>query len=344
MIPKRKNLEKTLNEHSRWIFSSGRIGKLADVRKWNLDKFNLENEEFPFAKLQFVSLRGAKLSGINFRQADLLMGNFMGAYLDGADLEGANLSGCDFSFSKCMRANFANANLEGANFEGADLSETNFAKAILHYTNFKGANLSAAEMIDADIEGANLQGANLEDTNFEGTDLFKAEFDKTYLSGLNVENIEHPEADQEDTNFSSFIENEKGPPQIGPKNHRFDKTRLNLRPSIKSSKEDLIVDIDAIKPNMIEEAINDLIEKVKSNIQPDELKTIFTTFKNENLIDKKAEIDFKHGDIVANNGQVAFQLDFKISYDLSLLLNRNGKLIKFIARSRDKLINKDDLK
>jgi hypothetical protein len=92
------------------------------------------------------------------------------------------------------------------------------------------------------------------------------------------------------------------------------------------------VDLDAIKPDIIDEAINDLIEKVKSNIQPDELKKIFTTSKNENLIDKKAEIDFKHCDIVANNGQVAFQLDFKISFDLSLLLSRNGKLIKFIAR------------
>jgi hypothetical protein len=55
MKPRRNNLKKVLNEHSRWVFSHGKAGKLADVKKWNLDKFNLENEDFPFAKLQFVS-------------------------------------------------------------------------------------------------------------------------------------------------------------------------------------------------------------------------------------------------------------------------------------------------
>jgi hypothetical protein len=67
MKPRRNNLKKVLNEHSRWVFSHGKAGKLADVKKWNLDKFNLENEDFPFAKLQFVSKMNypaAELRGI----------------------------------------------------------------------------------------------------------------------------------------------------------------------------------------------------------------------------------------------------------------------------------------
>ena len=324
MKPKRNNFKKILNEHSRWVFSLGKDGKLADFKNWKLDKFNLENENLPFAKLQFVSLRDAYLSGINFRQADLLRGSFVGAYLDDADLAGANLSGGDLSFSKCMGANFSDANLEGANFEGADLSQTNFAKANLRCANFKGVNLLSAEMVDANIEGANFQGANLESTNFEGADLFKANFDETYLRGLNAESINLPEVDHEDANFSDSIQNEKKSPEIGLNNQNFDKTTLNRRSNINLSKEDIFVDFNAVNPGMIEEAIVDLIERLESNIQLDEVKAIC---KHQHGFGKIDKIDFEHGDIVPHNDHVAFKLDYKISYKLSLLLDRKGKLI-----------------
>jgi uncharacterized protein YjbI with pentapeptide repeats len=334
--PQRNDLKKILNEHSRWVFSLGKAGKLADVKNWQLDKFNLEKEDLPFAKLQFVSLRGANLSRINFRHADLLMGSFVGAYLDDADLAGANLSGTDLSFSKCMGANFADANVEGANFEGADLSESNFAKAILRCANFKGANLLSAEMVDANIEGANFQGANLEGTNFEGTDLFKADFDETYLRGLNAENINLPEADHEDTNFSDSILNETKSPEIGLNNRNFDKTALNRISSIKSSKEEIFVDLNAVNQSMMEEAIVDLIEKLKSTIQFDQVKAICA---HKHFIESIDKIDFKNGDIVAHDGEVAFKLDFNITYNLSLLLDREGKLIN-VFRSTAKQIKK----
>ena len=339
---KRYKLKKILNKHSKWVFSSGKAGKLADLKKLNLDNFNLVKEYLPFAKLQFVSLRGANLAGVNFRQADLLQGSFVGAYLLDADLEGANLLGSDLSFSKCMGANFTDANLEGANFEKADLEAASFTGASLRCANFKGANLSAAEMTDADIEGANFQGANLKDADFEGTDLSKADFDEIYLRDI-ITIINSSKIDHKVANFSDSIQDETNSLEIGLNNHPFDKTRLNKKPSIKSSKEDLIVDLDAIKPDVIEEAINDLIEKVKSNIRTDQLKATWTKFENEIFIDKISKMDFKQGDIVIHNGQVTFKLDFNIFYNLSFLIDRNGKLIKLGTQSQDKLISNDDL-
>ena len=76
MKSKRKDLKKILKEHSIWVLSLGKVGKLADVKNWKLDKANLKMANLPFAKLHFVSLRGADLSGINFRQADLIKGQF----------------------------------------------------------------------------------------------------------------------------------------------------------------------------------------------------------------------------------------------------------------------------
>ena len=84
------------------------------------------------------------------------------------------------------------------------------------------------------------------------------------------------------------------------------------------------MDLNAVNPGMIEKAVSDLIEKVKSNIQLDQVKAIC---KHQPDIEKIDKIDFEHGDIVTHNGQVAFKLDFKISYNLSLLLDRKGKLI-----------------
>ena len=84
------------------------------------------------------------------------------------------------------------------------------------------------------------------------------------------------------------------------------------------------MDSNAVNPGMIEKAVIDLIEKVKSNIQLDQVKAICERQLGIEKIDK---IGFKHGDIVTHNGQVAFKLDFKISYNLSLLLDRKGKLI-----------------
>ena len=316
MIPKRDDLKKILDEHARWIFSHGKAGKLADFKNWKLDKLNLENENLPFAKLQYVSLKGANLSGINFRQADLLQGCFIGAYLDDADFANANLSGSDLSYSKCRGANFANANLEGAIFEGVDLSGANFAKAILRCVNFKEANLSSAALVDADIEGANFQGANLDGTSFEGIDFDKANFDETYLRGPNIKNINLPVVDHEDANFSDPIQNKVKSPEIELE-------------TIKSSKENLFVDENVINPEVIEKAIVGLIEKVKSKIQLDQLKMIF---KHQNFIDQIRKIDFKNGDIVTHKGQIAFKLDCNISYNSSLLIDRNGKIIKFSSQ------------
>jgi uncharacterized protein YjbI with pentapeptide repeats len=191
-------------------------------------------------------------------------------------------------------------------------------------------------MIDANLEDANFEGADLKGVNFGGANLDKANFAETDLKGDNVENTNLPETGHEDTNFSDSIQNETKSPEIGLKTHTFDKATQNRRPSIKSSKEDLFVDLDAIKPAMIEEAIVDLIEKLKSNIQIDQVKAICA---HKHFIESIDKIDFKNGDIVAHDGKVAFKLDFKISYNLSILLDREGKLIN-VFRSIAKQIEK----
>lgn len=326
MITKKNNLKKILNEHKNWIVSWGENGKLADFNGSNLDNANLEMADLSIAKFHDTSLRNSNLK-------DIYLGN---AELYGADFEGANITRGNLNHSQCERANFVNTNLEGANLEGANLRETNFTKSILRGVNFKDANLSFSKMINARIEGANFEGANIEGANFEGTSLDKANFDEIQLKNLNVENTNLPKTDPGESNASDSTQHAKKSPEIDLNSHNFEKTALNQRPSIKPSKEGLFVDLNAVNPSMIEKAISELIKKLKSNIQFDHIKAICA---HKHFIESIDNIDFKNGDIVTNGDQVAFKLDFNITYNLSLLLDRDGKLIN-VYRSMTKQIEK----
>jgi uncharacterized protein YjbI with pentapeptide repeats len=323
MKPQRKFLKDVLNDHSLWSLSLGKEGILADFKNLKLDKANLIGANLPYAKLQFTSLKGANLSGINFRQADLLNSSLVGANLDGADLEGANLSGVDFSFSKCMGANFADANLEGANFEEANLEKTDFTRAILRGANFKGANLLSSEMIDANLQDANFERANMKEVNFGGANLDKTNFEQTDFKGFNVKDTNFAEADNENINLTYSALNQKKSPEIAFNNNIFDNNPYREQ-SIKSSKENLSVDLNAVNPTIIEEAIDDLMKKLKSSIQIDQLKAIC---KHQHFIESIDKIDFKKGDLAMYDGQVVFKLGFNITYNLELLVDRKGKFI-----------------
>ena len=306
-------LKRILNEHSIWVLSLGKSGSLADFKNWDLDEASLEMANLPFAKLHFTSLKNAKLSGVNFRQAELLNVSLKSAYLDGADFEGANLAESDLSFSKCTGANFCDANLEGANFEGANLEEANFTRAILRGASFKGANLSHSEMVDANIEGANFHGAQIETAHFGGADLDKANFEKTSFKVFNIG--KYLTGAEKDTGASELTAKEKKAPKAGPDKSSSTKS---------ANKEDLVVESKSVNPDKIESAVTNFINQVKSDINVDQVKA---RCKQQPDIEKIAKVEFVRGDIVTHNDRVAFKLDYKISYKLSLLLDRKGNLI-----------------
>jgi len=93
------------------------------------------------------------------------------------------------------------------------------------------------------------------------------------------------------------------------------------------------MDSNSVNPNMINEAVIDLIKKVKSSIHINHVKA---RCKQQPDIEKIAKVDFVNGDIVTHNDQVAFKLDYKISYKLSLLLDRKGNLIMDFPESLER--------
>lgn len=80
-----------------------------DLSQVVLEKENLANVDFSYAKLQNTILQFANLENANFEGA-----NLRGAYLNGANLKNANFRNADLRFTKLV-----GANLEGAVFDGA---------------------------------------------------------------------------------------------------------------------------------------------------------------------------------------------------------------------------------
>ena len=126
-----EDLNRILEDHSKWIKSSGNDGIQADLAM-------------------------ADLSGANLVRADLHGADLHGACLVRADLSGADLHGACLVGANLTAANLVRANLRGANLSGADLSGADLSGADLSGANLRGANLSGADLSGADLSGANI--------------------------------------------------------------------------------------------------------------------------------------------------------------------------------------------
>ena len=328
MTSQRKDLRKILHAHSLWVLSERKKGRMANFDGWNLDGVILELANLPFARFQSASLKAAFLEGINLRQAKLMRANLSEARLAGADFEGAEISGADLSFVECEGANFTNANLVEVNFQGANLDETCFKGANLRRANFKNAVLSYAEMNGADIEGAKFDGAKIVGTDFKGTALERIHLEKTSFEGTHprdfvLEPAKPQSVNLDEEDFFNLIMNEEESPNAGAAKHYFEKSNSNQRPLTKESKKNLSVDSNFINQKRVADAVGDLIKKVNSSIDPNQVIAIC---KSRYGIEKIDKIDFEGGDIVARNGQVTFQLNFKISHKLTIFIDRHGNI------------------
>jgi uncharacterized protein YjbI with pentapeptide repeats len=154
----KKNLEipdqiqKTLNDHCRWVESEGRHGRRADLRRFDL--------------------KGADLFGSNLRSANLSGASLPNADLSDSDLENASLENADLTSASLAWVNLSHANIRGACLKEADLRWADLRWADLSEADLRGANLSGADLSDAVLRGAELSGARVKNTILEKKNSF----------------------------------------------------------------------------------------------------------------------------------------------------------------------------
>lgn len=134
----------------------------AGSQSWNNWR---ENNPFVLPKLGGVNCSLRDLSGINLRDAGLVMANLRRTALRQADLCGADL----------RRADLRDADLRRARLAEANLTEAQLAGARLNGADLSGANLFRADLTGADLEGACFSGAVVGSTVFGANELSIAE-------------------------------------------------------------------------------------------------------------------------------------------------------------------------
>jgi uncharacterized protein YjbI with pentapeptide repeats len=156
----------------------------------NLDSADMSDSElvsvdFTGANLYDASFTGANLRGADLREATFDFANFNKANLTDADLSGTNING----------ATFTEANLSGANLNRANISNTWFNRANLTGANLSetsGQGVSGASFNEADLTNANLAGAGFGRSSFTGTQFIRA----------NLENVDFTESRISDSDFT----------------------------------------------------------------------------------------------------------------------------------------------
>jgi hypothetical protein len=98
-------------------------------------------------------------------------------------------------------------------------------------------------------------------------------------------------------------------------------------------KENFIMATITFGEHVIGDSIRELIEKIKSNIDLEQVRAVC---KEQHGIETVENIDLKDGDIVTHRDQVAFKLDFEIRFVLPMLIDLQGNCISVLPAGSEK--------
>jgi len=149
-----------------------------EILKQGVEAWNQWRRDNPkvIPDLSEVHLNEAKLTGANFRRANLVRGS-----LRNATLNAANFSNAMLLFAKLSRANLSGSNLKSADLRGAALFGADLSNAEMSAVNLRGANLRNANLSGAILREANLMGVSLQKTNFCEAELNEARLESAIL-------------------------------------------------------------------------------------------------------------------------------------------------------------------
>lgn len=143
---------------------------------------DLSGADFKQANLSEASVRSATLTCANFENARLPQTDFSYSNIDNANFSFSSLIGANFYLTKCNNARFFRATLANTNFDSSSMKHTKFQNIYGVNINFQSAQLQNANFKNANLREANLNRANLEYANFENADLTNAR-----LCGANLQ-------------------------------------------------------------------------------------------------------------------------------------------------------------
>lgn len=85
---------------------------------------------------------------------------------------------------------------------------------------------------------------------------------------------------------------------------------------------------------IIKNGEQELIDAITADIDWGAIEEIF--IKEHNLKIEE-DIEYKSGDIIAVDNQIAYKLEFEVKVNLSVLINRNGEYLSVTVTNRDEI-------
>ena len=76
--------------------------------------------------------------------------------------------------------------------------------------------------------------------------------------------------------------------------------------------------------DIIKNGERDLIDSITGDL---DWEAIYKIFKEKHGLPLSDDVEFKNGDMVIHNGQIAYKLDFDVKVTLSVLSDRNGECL-----------------
>lgn len=134
----------------------------------------VDDSQLGITTLNVATIDFSDLFQLNLRQRDFCNAKMMGTHLPGADFSGAKLTGVNLRESQLIGAIFVRTDLTDASLEQANLIHSDFRSATLNSASFLGADLTAANFRNADLTNAFLIGTSVKKVQLEGADLTDA--------------------------------------------------------------------------------------------------------------------------------------------------------------------------
>jgi hypothetical protein len=86
------------------------------------------------------------------------------------------------------------------------------------------------------------------------------------------------------------------------------------------------------QPQSIEKNEKALIDTIHAAL---DWKTIEQLLREKDLIHLETQVDYKKGDLVVHDNQIAYKLDFEIRMPLSVVFNREGECLEIASFAAD---------
>lgn len=138
-----------------------------DLRRANLQGFDLQGLIFDSANCSEAHIQGADMQRVQMQEADL-----SGAQMSGVDLSGAQMQEADLNSARLQ-----GAFLSVADMQGAFLTDAQMQGAFLTGAHIQGADLDGAQMQGVFLSVVQMQGADLDGASMQGAFLFRTQMD-----------------------------------------------------------------------------------------------------------------------------------------------------------------------